>query len=158
MARPLLVVSTLALLSFAALEARADEVSPEVAPASVEVATTGGGISSPAMLGTGLVMSSAGIAGVATGAWLFTQGGDSCQGISRQAISSGDIPTEAEIDSCIAGVNQQVGGVIAMVTGGALLLGGVPVLAVGASPSDEPGAAHAVLSVSPTGAALKVTF
>lgn len=114
-----------------------------------------GGMSSPALFGTGIVMSGAGVAGLATGAYLFTQGAGSCDGISRASM-----PSDAQIEGCMGGVGQQIGGVIAMVTGGALLLGGIPVLAVGASPADDaaPASTQAVITVSPAGAALSVRF
>lgn len=115
-----------------------------------------GGMRSPAMFGTGIVMGSAGTAGLIAGAYLFTEGAGACDGVSRDSL-----PTDAQVDGCMAGVGQQIGGVVALITGGALFLGGIPVLAVGASPRDGESsstAARAVLKVTPGGAALTVAF
>lgn len=128
---------------------------PTVAGGADGTSSDAGGMSSPALFGTGIVMSGAGVAGLATGAYLFTQGAGSCDGITRASM-----PSDAQIEGCMGGVGQQIGGVIAMVTGGALLLGGIPVLAVGASSADgaAPAATQAVITVSPGGAALSVRF
>ncbi len=126
--------------------------STRVALAEEAEASTGGGMQSPAMFATGVVMGSAGAAGLVAGAYLFTQGAGSCDGVSRDSI-----PSDAQVDGCMSGIGQQVGGVVALITGGALFLGGIPVLAVGVSPkSDEP--ATAVVTVAPNGAALTVAF
>jgi hypothetical protein len=59
----------------------------------------------------------------------------------------------------MAGIGQQTGGVVALITGGALFLGGIPVLAVGASPRED-GTRHssALVRVAPGGASLTVSF
>ena len=114
----------------------------------------GGGMQSPAMFATGVVMGSAGSAGLIAGAYLFTEGAGSCDGVSRATQ-----PSDAQVDGCMAGLGQQVGGVIALITGGALFLGGIPVLAVGASPRDDaPRSASALVRVAPGGASLTVSF
>src|SRR5690348_16694443 len=81
-------------------DARADETSP--------------GMQSPAAFGIGIFLSGVGAAGVATGGWLFASAGDPCGEIDRDSV-----PSDREISACQTGVNQKVGGVIAMVTGGA---------------------------------------
>jgi hypothetical protein len=115
-----------------------------------------GGMQSPAMFGSGIVMSSAGAAGLITGAYLFTQGAGSCDGVSRDVL-----PSDAAVERCTAGVNQQIGGVFALATGGLLFLGSIPVIAVGASPSDDKqrsSAIRALIGVAPGGASLTVSF
>jgi hypothetical protein len=113
----------------------------------------GGGMQSPAMFGTGIVMGSAGAAGLITGAYLFTEGAGSCDGVSRDSL-----PSDAQVDGCMAGIGQQIGGVVALITGGALFLGGIPVLAVGASPRDDGTRPAAMVRVAPGGASLTVSF
>lgn len=116
--------------------------------------TETGGMRSPAMFATGVVMGSAGSAGLIAGAYLFIEGAGSCDGVSRDSV-----PSDAQVDGCMAGVGQQIGGVVALITGGALFLGGIPVLAVGASPRDDgPKAASALVKLAPGGASLTVSF
>lgn len=118
------------------------------------ISSEGGGMRSPAMFGTGVVMGTAGAAGLITGAYLFTEGAGSCDGVSRDSV-----PTDAQVDGCMAGVGQQIGGVVSLITGGALFLGGIPVLAVGASPRDDGStSASAAVKVVPGGASLTVSF
>jgi len=118
------------------------------------------GMRSPAALGLGIALSSVGSAGLALGGYLFSSGSGSCDGISRSQI-----PTEAQIDGCRSGVNQQVGGVVSMVSGGAFLLAGIPLMIVGGtSSSDDSSAAKAndvpsvIFNVQPTGGQLTVSF
>ncbi|NUO50096.1 MAG: hypothetical protein HOV80_14670 [Polyangiaceae bacterium] len=122
-------------------EARADETSP--------------GMQSPAAFGIGIFLSGVGAAGVATGGWLFASAGDPCGEIDRDSV-----PSDREISACQTGVNQKVGGVIAMVTGGAFLLGGIPLIAVGATPEDEKSSntARVRLELAPTSGSLRVDF
>lgn len=113
-----------------------------------------GGMQSPAMFATGVVMGSAGGAGLIAGAYLFAEGAGSCDGVSRASV-----PSDAQVDGCMAGLGQQIGGVVALITGGALFLGGIPVLAVGATPRDDaPRPASALVRVAPGGASLTVSF
>ncbi|MBL8739601.1 MAG: hypothetical protein JNK04_00860 [Myxococcales bacterium] len=128
--------------------------SPSSAFAEDEPESGEGGMRSPAMFATGVVMGTAGGAGLIAGAYLFTQGSGSCDGVSRDSM-----PTDAQVDNCMTGVGQQIGGVVALITGGALFLGGIPVLAVGASPRDGAETpASALVRVAPGGASLTVSF
>lgn len=137
------VLAVVALLGslLVSRDARADETSP--------------GMQSPAAFGIGLVFSGIGAAGIATGGWLFASAGDPCGEIDRDSV-----PSDQAIGACQTGVNQKVGGVIAMVTGGAFLLGGIPLIAVGATPEDEKGAktARVRLELAPTSGSLHVDF
>ena len=63
--------------------------------------TDTGGMRSPAMFATGVVMGSAG-SGLIAGAYLFTEGAGSCDGVSRDSV-----PSDAQVDGCMAGIGQQ---------------------------------------------------
>ena len=116
---------------------------------------------SPAAFGTGIVLSSVGAAGLATGAYLFSGGHAACDALSPSAIAS-----DAEVGACTSAVIRQVGGVVALVSGGAFFIAGIPAIAVGASsagPSvrakDEPDdAPRAAVLVAPTHIDLVVRF
>jgi hypothetical protein len=119
------------------------------------------GMQSPAAFGIGVFLSSVGAAGVATGAYLFSGGHAECDGLDASST-----PSEARVDACTGQVIRQVGGVVALVTGGALFIAGIPMMAVGAS-SAGPGsqaqnepelAPRAALLVSPTYVDFVVTF
>jgi hypothetical protein len=109
------------------------------------------GMRSPALFATGIVMGGAGSAGLIAGAYLFADGAGSCDGVSRDRE-----PTAAQVSGCQVGVGKQVGGVVALVTGGALFLGGIPLVAVGASARD--GSTSATVKAGPGGASLTVSF
>jgi hypothetical protein len=113
----------------------------------------GGGMQSPAAFGIGLFLSGVGAAGLATGGYLFASAGDPCGEISRERV-----PTSGEIADCQTGVNKKVGGVIAMVTGGAFFLGGIPLIAVGATPEDEQPKTRATLDIGPTSGRFRLEF
>lgn len=139
------ILAAVALVSslFVSRGARADESS--------------GGMQSPAAFGIGLVLSGIGAAGIATGGYLFASAGDPCGDIPRD-----EVPTDREIGACQTGMNQKVGGVIGMVTGGAFLLGGIPLIAVGATPEDEKPSKRARarlrLDLAPTSGSLRLDF
>ncbi len=116
-------------------------------------ADEGGGMQSPAAFGIGIFLSGVGAAGLATGGYLFASSGEGCSNISRDRV-----PSENEIAGCQSDVNQQVGGVIGLVAGGAFLLGGIPLIVVGATPEDERPAPKVSLDLGPTSGALRVTF
>ena len=113
----------------------------------------GAGMQSPAAFGVGLVLSSIGVAGVSAGGYLFASGSGACDGISRDRL-----PSDAEIAGCTAGVNQQLGGIVALVSGGGFFLGGIPVMAVGATPADDVAPVAVSLDVAPSGASLTFSF
>ncbi len=140
-----LALACLVLSAVFAHDARADEATAPTAP------TTGGGMQSPAAFAAGVFLSSAGTAGLIAGAYLFTSVDDACAGLDR-----GSIPSQSQVDACRGEVNSQIGGVVSMVTGGAFLLAGIPVLALGASPSDD--APTATVALGPTRATLVVSF
>jgi hypothetical protein len=110
--------ASLSIILASSASARADEASAQE--------TT---MRSPPALGVGIFLSSVGSAGLAAGGYLFATGAGACD-----QLPTDQVPTERQVDACTAGVNRQVGGVVGLVTGGAFLLGGIPLLAVGASP------------------------
>ncbi|NUP11983.1 MAG: hypothetical protein HOW73_38545 [Polyangiaceae bacterium] len=116
-------------------------------------AEDGGGMQSPFAFGLGLFLTGVGTAGLAVGGHLFTAGDDACEGLSPNAI-----PTLAQIDTCIEGTNQQVGGIVAMVTGGAFVIAGLPVMILGALPADRPESAKVIVHLQPTGGAFELKF
>lgn len=112
------------------------------------------GMQSPGAFATGVGLSSLGVAGLAIGGTMFSSGAGACDALPRDAM-----PSDTQIDACRAGVNQQVGGVIGLVTGGAFLLGGLPLLVVGAVPAgDDAGRAAVQVGVTPTSVELSLSF
>lgn len=109
---------------------------------------------SPAALGIGIFLSGVGTAGLITGGYFFADAGDPCGGLSRERE-----PTSAEVSACQTSVNAKMGGVIGMVAGGAFFVGGIPLIAVGATPKDdEPAHASVRFDVAPAGGTLTVDF
>ena len=136
--RALVAASVGALTLVASSPSRADE---------------GGGMQSPAAFGIGLFLSGLGAAGLATGGYFFASSGEGCANLDRDRV-----PTEGEIAGCRSDVNQRVGGVIGLVAGGAFLLGGVPLIVVGATPEDERPSPRVTFDVGPTSGRLRVEF
>ncbi len=114
-----------------------------------------GGMHSPAAFGIGLFLSTVGAAGLATGGYFFASAGDPCSDISTARI-----PTPNEIDACQTSVIKKAGGVVGMVTGGAFVVAGIPLIAVGATPEDEKPSSQARLrfDVAPTGGSMRLDF
>lgn len=113
-----------------------------------------GGMESPGLFGAGVFFTSAGIAGLATGGYFFSKGSGACDDISRSSI-----PSEDQVLGCRDGVIQQVGGVVGMVTGGAFVLAGLPMMIVGGtSADDEPAPRRVTVSVGPTSGQLSISF
>jgi len=109
---------------------------------------------SPAALGIGVFLSSVGTAGLITGGYFFANAGNPCGGLSRERE-----PTNAEVSACQTSVNAKMGGVIGMIAGGAFFVGGIPLIAVGATPhDDEPVHADVRLNVAPNGNTLTIDF
>ena len=113
--------------------------------------TTSSGMQSPAVFGTGLFLSSVGVAGIATGAYFFNGGHAACDAIDRSAM-----PSDAQIAACTTAVNKQVGGIIGLATGGAFFLAGIPAIVVGASSSSA--APRAAVLIGPLHVDLVVSF
>lgn len=142
-------------------------MSPSLASAQevAEVAEpSGGGPRSPALLVTGLIMTSGGIGGLIAGGVLISGSDGACANLQEMAAAasnpksdaaSADLPTDGEISACQAEVNRTVAGGIAIVTGGAFVLAGLPLLIVGATPSDD---VEVSLQVRPTGATFTLEF
>ncbi len=113
----------------------------------------GGGMQSPGLFGVGLLFSGIGVAGLGVGGYFFGQGSGACDGLSTSSL-----PTASAVETCRAGVIQQVGGVLGMVGGGIFVIAGVPMIAVGATPEDDPPAPRIGLSIQPTGATFQMEF
>lgn len=141
--RPILAASAVALLVAAA---------PRDALAQ-DASTSSGGMQSPFAFALGLVLTGAGGAGLAVGGHLYSLGTDACDAIPRDRV-----PTDQQIDDCMASANNQVAGIVSMVTGGAFVLGGIPLVIAGAIPEDEAPKPSVVLDLQPTGARLTVEF
>jgi hypothetical protein len=133
----------------------------EMPPAPVS-----GGPQSPGLIVLGSFMSLAGAGGLIAGGYLFGQDTAACDALlaAAEAASAADsaadsassIPSDADIAACQGEVNQKVGGTIAMISGGAFLLAGLPLLIVGATPEDPSPAVS--FTVTTTSAALEVKF
>jgi hypothetical protein len=115
-------------------------------------ADEGGGMRSPGLFGAGLFMTGAGAVGLGVGAHFFSQGSGACDGISETTI-----PTVADLEGCKTGVIEQVGGAVGMITGGAFVLIGVPLMIVGGT-SDDPEAPQVAVSIGPSRASLSLSF
>lgn len=148
LARSFLVLATAVVVASFALPER--EAQAQTAPAPT-VAPPHRGMRSPFALGMGIFLSGAGTAGLAVGGYFFNAGSGSCDGISRDAL-----PSESQVDACVGGVNSQAAGIIGLVTGGAFLAAGIPLIIAGALPEDE--APHVSLSVGPMNGSLRVSF
>jgi hypothetical protein len=127
------------LVSMLASSARADDAATEMR--------------SPAVFGVGLSLTGLGIGGVIAGGALLSSGMDACDGISRD-----EVPKRSQIDACQSGVNEQLGGVVGLVTGGAFLLGGLPLIFVGASSTEVEPQPVVDVSVGPLSGSLRVRF
>jgi hypothetical protein len=117
---------------------------------------TGGGMRSPGIFATGLLFSGIGIAGLSAGGYFFSQGEGACDNISTTQI-----PTMAQIETCKTGFIQQVGGGAAMVSGAVFLIAGIPMIIVGATPEDRPEPApppRFSVQAGPTGGAMHMSF
>ncbi|MBK6518112.1 MAG: hypothetical protein IPM79_30520 [Polyangiaceae bacterium] len=141
--RPMLAAAALALVVAAA---------PREALAQ-DSAASSGGMQSPFAFALGLILTGAGGAGLAVGGHLYSQGTDACDAIPRDRM-----PSEQQIDDCRSSANGQVAGIVSMVTGGAFVLGGIPLVIAGAIPESEAPNSSVVLNVEPTGAQLTITF
>ncbi len=143
-------------------------MSPAVASAQ-EVAepvteSSGGGPRSPALIVTGLFMSAGGIGGLIAGGVLIGGSDGACSNLQDMAsaasnpksdAAAAELPTDSEISACQAEVNRTVAGGIAIATGGAFVLAGLPLLIVGAMPSDD---VEVSFQVKPTGASFTLEF
>lgn len=144
------------IVSVLTTSARADEDADSLAP-RVSAASTSSGMQSPAVFGTGLFLSSVGVAGLATGAYFFSGGLGACDSIDRSRM-----PSDAQIDACTSAVTKQVGGIIGLASGGAFFIAGIPAIAVGASSAsandETPDAPRAAVLVAPLHVELVVSF
>ena len=148
---------TLALVMSPAI-ASADEAVENAEPSS------GGGPQSPALIVTGVFMSASGIGGLIAGGVLISGSDGACSDLQALAEAASNPnsdtadllpPTEGEISACQAEVNRTVAGGIALVTGGAFVLAGLPLLIVGATPSDDVAVSF---EVKPMGATFSLEF
>ena len=125
-----------------------------------------GGPQSPGLIVFGSFMSLVGVGGLAAGGYFFGQDTAACDALlaaaeaasaaETAADSAASIPSDADIAACQGEVNQKVGGTIALISGGAFLLAGLPLLIVGATPDDPAPAVS--FSVTTSSAALQVKF
>ena len=122
------------------------------APRAAQAQEQGGGMKLPGLFAAGLLFSGIGVGGVATGGYFFSEGAGACDGISRDQA-----PTPAQAEACQKGVIQQLGGVTGLVTGGIFVVAGIPMMAVGASPEDEPPPSVSV-RLGPKGGTFTYTF
>ncbi len=143
LARSCFVLAVATVAASVALPVR--EAQAQTAPAPQR------GMRSPFALGMGIFLSGAGTAGLAVGGYFFNAGSGSCEGISRDSV-----PSESQVDACVGGVNSQAAGIIGLVTGGAFLAAGIPLIIAGALPEDE--APRVSLKVGPTNGSLVVSF
>lgn len=138
---------------------RVEVAAPQAAP-SVEVDTSSGGPKSPALIVAGLFMSAGGIGGLIAGGALLGGESGACSSLesAAAAASAGTptaIPTDDDISACQAEVNRTVAGGIALVTGGAFVLAGLPLVIVGAVPEED---VQVSFEVQPTGGSLRIAF
>lgn len=137
---------------------RVEVAAPQTAP--VEVDTSSGGPKSPALIVAGLFMSAGGIGGLIAGGALLGGESGACSSLesAAAAASAGTptaIPTDDDISACQAEVNRTVAGGIALVTGGAFVLAGLPLVIVGALPEED---VQVSFEVQPTGGSLRIAF
>jgi hypothetical protein len=121
-----------------------------------------GGPTSPGLIVTGVFMMLVGSGGLIAGGYLFGGGTDNCDALLSAAESASptadasSIPDDNTIAGCQAEVTRKVAGTVSMISGGAFLLAGLPLLIVGATPEDAP--TQVSFKVGPTGGGLEVRF
>jgi hypothetical protein len=132
-----------------------------VAPPPAPVVESAGP-TSPGLIVTGVFMMLAGGGGLIAGGYLFGGGTDNCDALLRAAetasptADASSLPDDNTIAACQAEVTRKVAGTVSMISGGAFLLAGLPLLIVGATPEDAP--TQVSFKVGPTGGGLEVRF
>lgn len=132
-----------------------------VAPPPAPVVESGGP-TSPGLIVAGVFMMLAGGGGLIAGGFLFGGGTDNCDALIRAAenasptADASSLPNDNPIAACQAEVTRKVAGTVSMISGGAFLLAGLPLLIVGATPEDAP--TQVSFKVGPTGGGLEVRF
>jgi hypothetical protein len=137
---------------------------PQVPPleAAPLPAVESGGPTSPGLIVAGVFMMLAGSGGLIAGGYLFGGGTDNCDALLSAAetasptADTSSIPDDTTIAACQAEVTRKVAGTVSMISGGAFLLAGLPLLIVGATPEDAP--TQVSFKVGPTGGGLEVRF